>query len=137
MTEQEAFDELTFYTLSHGDSEFIHQYVVDAFTAQTVDETSKPIKVAFALAGLYLHLEKGYTGKEVQVAHGVLAPGKHRLPRFTLPDERGAVTVCDVLREPPCAERDSAVERWMVSVWEAWSECRPAVADWLNRELGD
>src|SRR5437762_13393080 len=55
------FHELCYYTLSHNDRSFIHQVVVDAYAAQTADETSKPIGVAFALLGLYLHHERGYT----------------------------------------------------------------------------
>jgi len=32
--EQAARDELSAYTLTHGDADFIHQHVVDAFAAQ-------------------------------------------------------------------------------------------------------
>ena len=72
-TDQELFDELTFYTLAHGDPAFIHQNVVDAFAAQHADESSKPIYVVFALVGLYLCVEKGFTGKQAQKAHMQLA----------------------------------------------------------------
>ncbi len=64
-SEQEAYNELSYYTLSHWDPSFIHQYIVDAYAAQHADEKSKSIKVAFALIGLYLHNEKHYSGKEV------------------------------------------------------------------------
>lgn len=64
-SDQEAFNELSYYTLSHGDPAFIHQYIVDAYAAQHADEKSKPITVAFALIGLYLHIEKHYSGKQV------------------------------------------------------------------------
>lgn len=36
-SEQETYNELCYYTLSHGDSSFIHQHVVDAFAAQSCD----------------------------------------------------------------------------------------------------
>ena len=49
------------YTLAHPDAAFIHQHIVDAFTAQTANRDSKPIAVAFALIGLGLYLEKNYT----------------------------------------------------------------------------
>jgi hypothetical protein len=52
---QDAYDELCCYTLSHRDTSFIHQHVVDAFAAQTADERTKLIGLAFALIGLYLH----------------------------------------------------------------------------------
>ena len=57
-----AYDELASYTLIHGDPAFIHQHVVDAFGAQHATDHSKPIGVAFALIGLYLHVERGRSG---------------------------------------------------------------------------
>jgi Family of unknown function (DUF5946) len=71
---EERYYELSYYTLGHKDPGFIHQHIVDAFAAQTANQNTKPIKVAFALIGLYLYLEKDYTGKEVQLAHS-LRPG--------------------------------------------------------------
>ncbi|HEX6716913.1 MAG TPA: DUF5946 family protein, partial [Pyrinomonadaceae bacterium] len=66
---QEKFYELSYYTLAHQEPAFIHQHIVDAFTAQTADQNTKPIAVAFALIGLCLYLEKNCTGKQVQLAH--------------------------------------------------------------------
>ena len=54
MTSEAAYHELCYYTLTLGDPAFIHQHVVDAFAAQQADEQTKPIKVTFALVGLYL-----------------------------------------------------------------------------------
>ena len=65
-SEQEAFYELCYYTITHPEPNFIHKYVVDAFAAQTADKKTKPITITFALVGLYLHLKKNFTGKEVQ-----------------------------------------------------------------------
>src|SRR5262249_50414598 len=64
--DQEAYYELAGYTLVHPDPAFIHQYIVDAYAAQHADAHCKPISISFALAGLYLHLERGYSGKAVQ-----------------------------------------------------------------------
>ncbi len=110
ITDQEAYNELAYYTLAHHDPAFIHQLVVDAYAAQHVDDTSKPIYLAFALAGLYLHNEKHYTGKEVQRAHMQLGREKKELPILKLPSEKGAITVLDVLQVAPGAERDEAIE---------------------------
>jgi hypothetical protein len=60
--EQEKYYELSYYTLAHDDPRFIHQHIVDAFAAQTANQDTNPIKVAFALIGLYLYLERDYTG---------------------------------------------------------------------------
>lgn len=84
-SEQHAYHELQCYTLAHGDVEFIHQHVVDVWAAQHADETTKPIGLAFALVGLYLHVERGVSGRQVQRVHmalarrkGVCGPGGER-----------------------------------------------------------
>ena len=73
MTTDDLYNQLALYTLAHPDPRFIHQLVVDAYTAQNADDNTKPIALVFALIGLYLHIEKGYTGKQVQRAHMQLA----------------------------------------------------------------
>jgi len=49
-------NELSYYTLAHGDSGFTHQHVVDAYGAQHIRPSTSTIGAAFALAGLYLPL---------------------------------------------------------------------------------
>ena len=134
---QEQFYELSYYTLAHPDPAFIHQHVVDAFTAQTADRDTKPIALAFALIGLCLYLEKNYTGKQVQLAHMALARHKREWPKFELPETRGEVTVGDVLSEPAGAMRDAKIREWCASVWEAYGESRQRVLDLLSRLLHD
>ena len=134
-SDQEAFNELSYYTLSHADPAFIHQYIVDAYAAQHADEKSKPIKIAFALIGLYLHIEKHYSGKEVQKAHMRLAKKKKQWPLFDLPAHRGNIGVTDVLRAKPGPQRDRAIKEWSASVWEAWSESHAKVADLVQCNL--
>ncbi len=128
-SEQESYNELSYYTLSHGYPSFIHQYIVDAYAAQHAEEKSKPIKVAFALIGLYLHIEKHYSGKEVQKTHMRLAKKKKQWPVFDLPVHRGNIGVSDVLRVKAGLERDRAIKDWSASVWEAWNESHAKVAD--------
>jgi hypothetical protein len=132
---QEMYDELSLYTLAHKDSSFIHQNIVDAYAAQTADENTKPIKVAFALMGLFLYLEKNYTGKEVQLAHMKMAKEKKVWPTFTLPRDRGEVTVVDALNAEPGETRDAVIRKWCESVWEAWSQSQQSVRDWVTSEL--
>lgn len=138
--EQHALNELTAWTLSLRDREFIHQHVVDAWAAQHADASSRPIAVAFALVGLYLHLEKGYTGREVQRAHMQLGqpqgrgPGRKDWPEFQLPHARGRGTVRDVIAAPE-SERAAAIDRWCRSVWEAWIPCAVAAIEKLTADL--
>ena len=54
--------ELACWTLVQQDVRFIHQHAVDAYEAQHAGGRTRPITVVFGLIGLYLALEKGYTG---------------------------------------------------------------------------
>lgn len=130
-SERDAYDELQCYTLAHGDRAFIHQHVVDAWAAQHADERTKPIKLTFALVGLYLHVEKGFSGRQVQRTHMTLAQHKRNWPSFALPQGRGSITASFVMSRDAGPERDQAIEAWCASVWEAFRESRQAVAELL------
>lgn len=126
--ELDAYHELSAYTLGHPDAvAFIHQHVVDAFAAQQATAQSKPIGVTFALAGLYLHLEKGFTGRQVQRAHMQMARQKRQWPAFNLPAARGSITAIDVMGAPAGSARDRAIDDWCRSVWDAFAANRPVV----------
>ena len=127
MTEDEAYHELLSYTLSHSDPRFIHQHVVDAWGAQHAAADGKPIRLFFSLAGLYLHHERGFTGRQVQKAHADLAARSKAWPAFPLPAERGTITALEVIRTPAGPERDRMIDDWSKSVWAAFSGCRDAV----------
>jgi hypothetical protein len=135
-SDRELYNELAYYTLAHGDKEFIHQYVVDAYIAQHADEKTKPIAITFALVGLYLHAEKNHTGREVQLAHTKMAKERKDWPRFELPEERGTTMVADVLRVKPGPERDQAIRDWVKSTWAAWQNARPQIIALAKKELG-
>ncbi len=132
-SEQEAFEQLQLYTLAHGNPAFVHQHVVDAWAAQRADERTKPITLAFALVGLYLHVEMGFSGRLVQRVHMALARNRRSWPAFEVPRERGAFTASHVMSAPAGHERDRAIDAWCTSVWQAFRESRDAVADLLKR----
>ena len=133
--EQEAYDLLCAYTLTRGDATFIHQHVVDAFAAQHADATSKPIKVAFALVGLYLLVEKQFSGRQIQLTHMRLARHRRPWPTFVLPTNCGSMTAVDVMAARAGSERDDAIRAWCASVWAAYAGSREVVAA-LLREHG-
>lgn len=126
--EQAAYDELQCYSLAHPAATFIHQYVVDAWAAQHAGPAGKPVGLAFALIGLYLHLERGLTGREVQRAHMALARRRRVWPAFELPAERRRMTAIDVLAAPAGEARDAAIEAWCASVWAAFRNSHGDVA---------
>lgn len=134
--DDELYNQLAFYTLAHPDPAFIHQLLVDAYGAQHADETTKPIAVLFSLIGLYLHLEKGYTGKQVQRAHMRLAKWPNTWPRLPLPHDRGDIHIDHVLAAEPGSARDAMIERWCASVWESFHESRVLVVEIAQKYLG-
>lgn len=134
-TIEEAYQHLAAYTLTRGDATFIHQHVVDAWAVQYATPESKPIAVAFGLAGLCLHLERGFTGREVQLAHIEMARERKPWPRFPLPAGRGAMTALDVMAMPAGPERDRAIDAWCVSVWEAFHDSHEQVRAMLAEHL--
>ncbi len=133
--EQEKYNQLAYYTLAHPDPAFIHQHIVDAYAAQTADEHIKPIAITFALVGLHLTVEKHFTGKQVQQAHMQLAKHKKQWPTFSLPQQRGAITVSDVVSAAPGKERDEMIYQWCASVWDAYKNSQQQVRDLVKEEL--
>jgi hypothetical protein len=130
-----AYDELRAYTLERGDAAFIHQHVVDAYAVQTTTDEDRPIRLAQALVGLYLHVEHGLTGRQIQRIHKIVADRRPRWPRFALEADRGRMTVDDVLAEPPGDRRDRAIEAWAVSTWQAVrAEVREPVEAFLSSQ---
>jgi len=130
--EQQAYDELQCYTLERGGADFIHQHVVDAWAAQQADERTKPIGLTFALVGLHLHVDRGFTGRQVQRVHVQLGRRKRRWPSFALPADRGSVTARQVVGAPAGPERDRAIDDWCVSVWTAFADSHRVVAELLR-----
>ena len=128
-----AYDRLYVYSGTRGRETFILQLVVDAHRAQTMSADTKPIAAVFALVGLYLHVERGFTGLQVQQVHMQLGREKRQWPAVTLPSHRGDITADDVLKAPEGDERDAAISGWCRSVWDAYRENRQAIVDLLTQ----
>jgi len=100
-SDQDHFNELSFYTLELRDPEFIHQHVVDAYAVQHAGPGTQPIAIVFGLIGLYLYLERNFTGRQVQRAHMQLARNRRRWVAPPIPLQRATIGVADVLAAPP------------------------------------
>jgi len=125
------YDELYVYAMGRPVG-FILQHVVDASAAQTADASTKPIKIVFGLVGLLLHIEKGYSGRQVQLVHIKLASQRKRWPTVPLPADRGDVTVADVLSAEEGPERDAAIDAWCRSIWAAYRASHKLIGDLLK-----
>ncbi|MEI6553406.1 MAG: DUF5946 family protein [bacterium] len=137
MINQKLYDELSIYTLEHKGPDFIHQYVVDTYTAQNATLKIPSISITCALVGLYLHCEKGFTGREVQKFHMKMIKQKKTWPTFDFPTERGSITIADVLNAPAGELRDNLINTWSKSVWTAWTKNKSRIEQLIESELGD
>ena len=118
----QAYSDLQCSTVALRDARFTHQHVVDAYAAQHAGEKTRGISVVFGLIGLYLALEKGFSGKEVQRAHMRIARKKRAWPDLAPPVHPAGVYVTDVLAAPGDPEREAMIFRWMAAVWESWQD---------------
>lgn len=124
-TMRAAYDEVYLYTM--GRPGFILQHVADAFAVQRVNDDSKPMGLVFGLVGLYLHVEKQFSGRQVQSVHMELGRRKREWPGVYVPEDRGSMTVADVLAASAGPERDAAIDNWCRSVWTAFGANRETI----------
>ncbi len=127
-------DKLYAYTLARDRGEFIHQHAVDAYAAQHIGAETKPVVLAAALIGLFLFVERGYSGREVQLEHMKLSNKMKVWPPFEAPKNHAGLTVMEALSVPAGAERDDKIKQWARAVWEMWRE-RHAEIEMLYEEL--
>jgi hypothetical protein len=124
-TMRAAYDEVYVYAI--GRPGFILQHVVDAFAVQTANHDSKPIGVVFGLVGLYLHVEKQFSGRQVQEVHMKLGSRKREWPSIYFPEDRGTMTVVDVRATSAGPERDIAIDNWCRSIWASFGGDRQTI----------
>lgn len=124
-TMRAAFDEVYVYAMNRPG--FILQHVVDAFAVQTARADSKPIAVVFGLVGLYLHIEKQFSGRQVQEAHMKLGRNTRKWPSIHFPENRGSMTAADVQAASAGPERDMAIDNWCRSVWTSFGNNRETI----------
>lgn len=120
-----AYDEL--YNYAKARPGFILQRVADAFTVQIADNNTEPSTLVFGLIGLYLSIELGLSGREVQRIHMRIARRKRDWPILSLPETRGSITVAQVMAAAPGLERDEAINKWCRSVWTAFDHDRETI----------
>jgi hypothetical protein len=136
-SDRELYDELAFYTLELRDPEFIHQHAVDAYAVQHAGPDSKPIAVVFGLMGLYLHVERNFTGRQVQLAHMKMARQRKQWTAPPVPEKQIAgVGIGDVVEAPAGPERNAMIERWCRAVWQDWQHARGEIAALAAELLG-
>jgi Family of unknown function (DUF5946) len=122
------YGELSAYNFGRAEATFLTQLAVDAYGAQHAGAPSRHLTTAFSLVGLYLATQRGYTGREVQLAHMQLARQMAHerwvWPSFQVGEPRATFTVLDVLAAQPRDVRDAKIRAWAAAVWPTvWKFC--------------
>lgn len=127
---------LTAYNMERQEPTFLHQEAVDAYAAQHAGPGQPAIGMVFAVAGLYLFAEHGFTGRQVQAAHTTMAGKRKAWPRLEPANQTCALNVAAVLAAAPGAERDAAIRAWARDVWSTWQHERLRIAQICRELLG-
>lgn len=131
---RELYYQLSYYTLSLQDEDFIHQLIVDTYAAQHYGKNMKPMTITFALIGLYLVNEKDYSGKKVQLIHMKLANKAKNWPSFFLPKQKAHLTVKEVF-EKKDDKKQEMIRNWCKDVWKIWKPEENMIASILQKYL--
>jgi hypothetical protein len=113
----------------------LHQLTEDAYGAQHAGPKVPAIGMAFALIGLHLALDEGWSGNGVRSAHQYIAAHHRDWPRFAAPQIVAGLTIAHVAGSSTPEEHASRVRAWAASVWESWSAEHQAVREWANQVL--
>lgn len=112
-------------------SGFYQQHFYDAYQAEFAGPETKPITLAFALAGLYLAVERGADGRRVQRAHGELAQRKELVPKVSYRHAEVGFGVEQAAADPS----DDSLSRWCRSVWAGYLDQQQVVRVWVDAAL--
>lgn len=107
----------------------VHRRTVDAYAVQHPGRPERRTiqSIHVHLAGLYLALEKRCSDAFVRKVMAALST-QADLPWLEPPDDKGAITVLDVLPATTAEAHRAAVAIWARSVWDAWTVHHVVVA---------
>ena len=133
---RQVYGEIVSYTaLNQVQLGVWHEICVDAYRARHIGPETAPLGITFALNGLYLVYERGFTGLQAREAHSYLANQFDEWPRFEPPAKVGDVTAFEVALASDPDEHIDVLRRWGRSVWDAWEYAHDAVGELTDRQL--
>jgi hypothetical protein len=117
-----------------------HQLTVDAYGAQHAGPPTGYVYVSYSLVGLYLALERGWSGTDIRALHQRMGHPDPSWPLFQRPLLTAGVTIADVAeagaRVGSVEGHAASVERWAKSVWSSWADQRAVVIGLTTRLVG-
>jgi hypothetical protein len=118
-----------------------HQLTVDAYGAQHSGPPTSRIYVVYSLVGLYLALERGWSGADVRALHQRMGHPDASWPPFRRPLVTAVLTIADVAvagaRLGSVEGHAALVERWARSVWSSWADQHAVVIGLATRLVGE
>jgi len=103
-----------------------HQFVVDATAARWEAPTDPPIRLAFALVGICLRVERGFDGPTIQRAHQRMASPRRDWPRFAVAPATGRLGPDRIVALAE-SERPAAIDAWLEEVWADYADVHDEV----------
>lgn len=117
-----------------------HQLTADTYTAQHAGGPTPLLRVGYALTGLWLSIEHGFSGEDVRSIHRRMGRPTAAWPIFDppRPPQRWltGIDVADAgVRQRSERGHAKAVAAWAESVWETWLREQPGTDDAVERLL--
>lgn len=134
---QVLFDELTARTYTDLQLAGLHSLAFDAYCMQHPERYCVSAKsYAAHLARLCCGLEYGGSQQVYRAIQQWLS-GSVALDRPQPPDQRGKLTVADVLAAHSLEEHTCRVQAWALDVWGAYAHQHKLGRAWVNAALGE
>jgi hypothetical protein len=111
----------------------VHHLTVDAYSVQHPGTPSRhnTKSVVVHLIGLFAGLEQQLSQQKVaKLMDG--ATQKIKFEWLDPPQNRGDITVADVLKAQSAVEHEKLVHQWARESWSAWSDYHRQVEKWFN-----
>lgn len=113
--------------------------VNDAYCVQHhgVSERRAIQSVNVHLVALYLQLEKGFHGNQVNAPMQRVLRYADQFTWLEPPTPNGTLTIADILQAQTLQAQADAIESYARDIWHAWQIHRAIVVKWANQALGN
>jgi uncharacterized protein DUF5946 len=113
----------------------VHQLTVDSYAVQHPGGRHPDKSVAVHLSGMHLMLDRGVAPTTATRLLQRLADSRPDWPHFPPPENRGFLTIGDVVRSGSLEAHVESVRKWAREVWGTWAPRHAEVARFVARHL--
>jgi Family of unknown function (DUF5946) len=132
-----VYGQLLARSYTDPDYRAVHQVLVDAYAAQHAGGSSRREvqSVSLCLMTLCLFVEDGVDPAQGPALHKEMVAHRPDFTWLAPPDQRGLMTVADVLSARDADEHRRLVREWGREVWRAWAPHHPTIRAWNAQAL--